>query len=149
MDPDRTLTLASEAMDAGDLEAAQEYLAAYRLWRNRAGFSPPDGDRRETALRLRMADLLAESDAEFRGHKIRVLRRIFARMAPPDWQGPMTIEVRAGPLADQLVRQVVAAVAYFTGMLAKVQTIRDANGTVERYAITTPGYRAATGQPGE
>jgi hypothetical protein len=149
MDPDRTLTLASEALDAGDLDAAQEYLSVYRTWRVKSGFSPPDGDRRETALRLRIADLLAEEDAEFRGQKIRTLRRIFASLAPVDWQAAMTIQVRPGPNAGLLVKQVVAAVAYFTGLRAAVRAIRDASGAVERFDIATPGYRASVGKPAE
>ncbi len=143
MDPEVALTEAATALAAGDLDAAQEHLGAYRLWRSRDGFQPIDGDRREQRLRLQLAELLAEDTAKYRGYRVPELRRLFGRVADPrDWRGPVQVEIPAGPGKALLVRKIVAAVAYFTATRATVREVRDDAGRLRHYELTAPGYRA-------
>jgi len=52
MDPQAALDRAQSALDAGDLDEAQDALADYHKWRTRGGFEPPGGDERHRKLTI-------------------------------------------------------------------------------------------------
>jgi hypothetical protein len=54
MDPDACLRRAAEALEAGDLQAAQNALDDYQAWLSRGGYEPDGGDARASGLRHRL-----------------------------------------------------------------------------------------------
>ncbi len=60
MDPQAALDCAESAIEDGDLEEAEEFLANYREWRRKGGFAPEGGDLRCERLSMRMAAKASE-----------------------------------------------------------------------------------------
>jgi hypothetical protein len=88
-----------------------------------------------------------EQRQKFRGFTVAELRTLFDAVADPaDWKGPLRNTVRAGPGAARLLRQIAAAVVYFTATEVEVREVL-VGGRLDHYEVTSVGYRAGPAGP--